>query len=126
MSELNLKGKNDSVIERCDYTKFRFIIYPDDTTLDYNEVINRLNGLCADYKNNYIVGWVTHDKDTNDSGLLIKPHTHVVIKLRTGHKTPSAMRKTLALPDGYYMKTYDDLGKSLGYLIHYKVREGDE
>lgn len=123
MSQLNLKGEDDKVIERCDYTQVWFLLYPDDETLNCQAILNNLSSLCNDVNAQYLCAWILHDKDIWPDGRPKKPHYHCVVKMRFGHKTPSAMRKTLGLPADYYMRTFDNFGATLAYLIHFERGE---
>lgn len=117
--ELNLKGFNDSVLEGEHYTRLRFVLYPDSTDYNCAAIIENIEKLLATPKCNYLIAWICHDKDVREDGTPLKPHYHFVVKLTSGHQTPSAFRKKVGLPTDFYMKTFDNFEESLAYLIHF-------
>ena len=67
-------------------------------------------------KQNYKYALITHDKDVNEDGELLKPHIHVVIKLDNTQED-TALEKNLGLRSGL-VHTIFSLKGSLEYLIH--------
>ena len=88
--------------------KHLLLLYPD--TSDHLTCVNFV-------KDNYDYVYITHDKDTDDQGNILKPHIHMIIY--TNNATwNTAISSILNLDLRFIQKVRND-DQVLQYLIHY-------
>lgn len=89
---------------------FMFVLYPDSTLYDWSFIL-------AWFKCNCRCAWITHDRDVNEDGELIKPHIHVVAWFDSKQRSRE-LAKFHKLNVNAFV-AWDDLDKCFRYLSHF-------
>ena len=112
-----LKSKKKS--KKTDlFRTYMLIIYEDDK--NYFDYLNFI--LDKSFKCNFHYLGITHDKDVDDEGNLIKSHEHIVLYF-PNPRSLSSISKETGIPSNYF-EIYKDKKTALTYLVH--LNHGDK
>lgn len=90
--------------------KFEIILYPDSTDYDYSLVLEKAQRFFQYY------AYITHDKDLDDDGMPLKPHTHFIGKRETTI-TPSGVCYHLGISE-VSLANIKNWKAAVRYLVH--------
>ncbi len=87
---------------------FCLVLYDEDET--HRKAMDKI-------KTSYDYAMICHDRDTNESGEVLKPHYHIVLRFQNA-KWNTALAEELGVTENYFEEARS-LKRSLLYLIHF-------